>query len=123
MRDIEHLPDPSEDFRDGIDETPDWSEENFRLDFSEKPKKKAPAPKLRREQVNAKKGYRLPGLQRAYLVLEIISTNKTDVSISRKFGISKQSVNKMRQRVVAAMRLRGAKILYRKNGTLFFGGG
>lgn len=95
--------------------------EPYRLDFSEKPAKKTQATRLTQEQINAKKGFRLAGTQRAYLVLEIVSTNKTDVAIARKFGISKQCVNATRRRILKEIRSCAAKILYRKDGSLFFG--
>ena len=113
------IADENWDFRDGIDEKFDGNEEDFRLDFSEKPKKNA-GTRLTREQVNAKKAMRLPSHLRAYLVLEIISTNKTGRSIARKFGIAESTVSEHKNRIVHSLLARGAKILYRKNGELFF---
>ena len=113
------IADENWDFRDGIDEKFDGNEEDFRLDFSEKPKKNA-GTRLTREQVNAKKATRLPSHLRAYLILEIISTNKTGVAIARKFGVTPQNVYRLKAGIVRELLASKTKILYRKNGELFF---
>lgn len=95
------LPDESRDFRETLD--------------AGKPLPESPA------SANPRKGYRLPQNQEAYLILEIITTNKTDKAIARKFGISRQSVSARRQRIRESFkRMPQPLILYRKNGELFF---
>lgn len=105
------IPDKGGDFREEVD---------FRLE-SEVPRENSkPSPRLTREQINAKKGMRLPGHLRAYLILEIISTNKTGVAIARKFGVTPQNVYRLKAGIVRELLARKTKILYRKNGELFF---
>lgn len=95
------LPDESEDFRDTLDNRKPLSASASLID--------------------PRKGYRLPQNQEAYLILEIITTNKTDKAIARKFGISRQSVSARRQRIRETLkRMPQPLILYRKNGELFF---
>ena len=80
-----------------------------------------PRTRPTREQVNAKKGMRLPCNLRAYLILEILSTNKTSRAIARKFGVTPEAVAYYKARLTQALRSRDAKILYRKDESLFFG--
>lgn len=95
------LPDESSDFRETLD--------------AGKPLSESPA------SANPRKGYRLPQNQEAYLILEIITTNKTDKAIARKFGITRQSVSARRQRIRESFkRMPQPLILYRKTGELFF---
>lgn len=102
------IADESGDFRDEID---------FRLEaeeISHKERRKAD------QTVNAKKGIRLPPDVVFYLTGEILTTNKTDVAIARKFGVCPSAVCRRRHRLFLSLSRRGAKILYRKDGTLFF---
>lgn len=112
------IADENWDFRDGIDEGAFRGADEFRLNFSE-PKKKS-GTRLTREQVNALKARRLPAHLRAYLILEILSTNKSGKAIARKFNISPENVAYYRKRIRSGVLGSGAKILYRKNGALFF---
>lgn len=110
MKNPENIADESADFRDEID---------FRLEYDE-PAKPTRAGKLSSEQIRAKKAFRLSPELRAYLILEILLTNKTDTAIARKFGVSQPTVSFHRARLAKSLRSRHARILYRKNGTLFF---
>ena len=76
-------------------------------------------PSLTREQVNAKKGLRLSAESRAYMVLELLTTNKTGVQIAEKFGVSPQNVYQTRARLGLNRRTHRPAILYRRDGRLF----
>ena len=76
-------------------------------------------PSLTREQVNAKKGLRLSAANRAYMILELLTTNKTGVQIAQKFGVSPQNVYKTRARLGLNRRTHRPAILYRRDGRLF----
>lgn len=110
MRNFDWVADESGDFRDEID---------FRLEPD--PVFTKPRTRPTREQVNVKKGMRLPCHLRAYLLLEILSTNKTSRAIARKFGVTPEAVAYHKARLIQVLRSRDAKILYRKDGSLFFG--
>lgn len=76
-------------------------------------------PSLTREQVNAKKGLRLSAANRAYMVLELLTTNKTGVQIAAKFGVSPQNVYQLKNRLGLNSRTHRPAILYRRDGRLF----
>ena len=76
-------------------------------------------PSLTREQVNAKKGLRRAAESRAYMVLELLTTNKTGVQIAAKFGVSPQNIYRLKSRLGLNRRTHRPAIIYRKDGRLF----
>ncbi len=69
----------------------------------------------------AKAGIRMDAMSRANLVFEIIMTNKTNVYLSKEYGISASAVSRLRTRVRAQLvRFPEARRLYRSDGRIFW---
>lgn len=69
-------------------------------------------------EVGQARGYRLDELERCYLVMELLLTNKTHAQIARKFGISRQAVSALAKKLPP--RPKEPRFLYRADGTPFF---
>lgn len=66
------------------------------------------------------RAFRLPAILRAYLILELVATDKPTAAVARKFGVASSTVRNWRRRLRCAAAASTDKIRYRPDGTPYW---